>query len=172
MAMSKDVVVYSGGSEQAFVVFNQTAMPRSLQPFALRDALLMQSFETLFQSSRSLALMIKQTRQVMTEIKEKIHTILKIVQESEFGITKDFRAGLLLYVLSVVNQIPVSSFNGGYKATRSVMSVPCYQTFYKAIRRETIRLENRDLSTKRILDQKVAPLEQLTIELMVVDDEG
>ena len=167
MAMSKDVVVYSGGSEQAFVLFNQTAMPRSLQPFALRDALLMQSFETLFQSSRSLALMIKQTRQVMTEIKEKIYTILKIVQESEFGITKDFRAGLLLYVLSVVNQIPASSFDGGVKATLSITSLPCYQTFYQEIRQRSL-----DLSTKRILDQKVAPLEQLTIELMVLDDEG
>ena len=90
-----DVVVSSGGSEQAVVVFNQTAMPRSLQPFALRDALFLQSFETLFQSSRSLAVLLIHTRKAMTEIKEKNYTILKIVQESGFGITKEFRGDLL-----------------------------------------------------------------------------
>ena len=163
MATSKD----SGGSGQTVVVFNQTAMPRSLQPFAQKDDLLLKSFETLFQSSRSLAALMIRTRKAMTEIKEKIYTILKIVQESEFGIIKDFRAGLLLYVLSVVNQIPVSSFDGGVKATLSITSLPCYQTFYQEIRQRSL-----DLSTKRILDQKVAPLEQLTIELMVLDDEG
>ena len=163
MATSKD----SGGSEQTVVVFNQTAMPRSLQPFAQKDELLLKSFETLFQSSRSLALLMIQTRQAMTEIKEKIGTILRIVHESEFGITKEFRGDLLLYVLSVVNQIPVFSFDGGSRSTRAIATVPYYQTFYKAIRARTI-----ELSTGRFLKQKLAE-EEAPLELtMVVDDEG
>ena len=165
--------VSSGSSEQIAVV-DKASVPANLQLFFGGNEVLWKSFEALRNSTQSLAKAMIDTKTAMKQVKKMISSLLKTVHDSS-GITEAFRHNLLLFVLSEVNQIPISSFDGGRRATQTLSKTPNYVKYYNMIREESLLITRGKLLTQKGSKVDKASLDEAsleTIEFMAVDEEG
>ena len=164
--------VSSGSSEQIAVV-NKASIPANLQPFFGSNKVLWSSFEALRNSTQSLGKALIDTKTAMKQVKNMICSLLKTVHESG-NITEPFRHNLLLFVLSEVNHTPISSFDGGHRATQTLSKMANHKRYYNLIREESLLITGKLLTQKGSKVDKAsldeASLE--TIEFMAVDEEG
>ena len=166
-----DVVVAVAAFEKT--PFDLTLLPEQLQTFfvGVGNEQLWISFQSLIVSTRSLADAVMDVKNATRKIKETILSVLEKVHNThKDGITEDFRRNLLLYVLSQINMMPISQFDGGEKSIHRITAVPNYIKYYNIIRDGYIRLTGKSkLITTPEPDEKKAIL---SIEFMVDDEEG
>jgi len=124
-------------------VFERSSIPESLRTLAKDNQNLWTCFEMLYHSTQSLSTAIFEIKQTSKKVKAAIVNILTSVLESEKAIHDTFRHDLLVYVLSQVNRIPVSSIEGS-KALLSITKIPNYRTFYDMIKIESEKLCGRE----------------------------
>ena len=164
----------SSESSEQIAVVDKVSIPANLQPFFGTNKVLWRSFEALRNSTQSLGKALSDTTTAMKQVKKMIRSLLKTVHDSG-GITDAFRHNLLLFVLSDVNQIPISSFDGGHRSTQKLSKIPNHVKYYNMIRDESITLKGGKLLTQKGSKVDKASLDEAsleTIEFMAVDEEG
>ena len=164
----------SSGSSQQIAVVDKALIPANLQLFFGANEALWRSFQELRNSTQSLGKALIDTKTAMKQVKKMIISLLKTVHESS-SISDGFRHNLLLFVLSEVNQIPISSFDGGHRATQTLSKIPNYVKYYNMIRDESLLITRGKLLTQKESKVDKASLDEAsleTIEFMAVDEEG
>ena len=162
--------IISDFSSEFVCVFERSSIPENLQALCtMNDGdHLWTCLELLYTSTHSLGTALIEVKQATKAVKAAILQILKIVHESETGITDKIRHDLLVYVLSQVNRIPVSSVDGA-QAILSMTKIPNYTTFYKMIKYESDQLRGRAKKTEPA-DEAGEPATSL--EFFMDDEEG
>jgi len=162
-----DVVVAVAAFKKT--AFDLALVPEQLQTFfvGVGNEQLCISFQALIDSTRSFADALIDIKKAARKVKETILSILNDVHRThKDGITEDFRHDLLVYVLSQINQMPLSRFD-----TRGITDVPNYIKYYNIIRDGSIQLTGKLIKTPAA-EPEEKYLKKLSIEFMVDDEEG